>query len=38
VDLDSTLDEYFDTLAEQAFTILGYPADPDRALDELISY
>ncbi len=38
VDLQATLDEYFDTLADQAFTILGYPADPDRALDELINY
>ena len=38
VDLQTTLDEYFDTLADQAFTVLGYPADPDRALDELINY
>jgi hypothetical protein len=32
------LDEYFGMLAMQSFEILGYPADPDRLLDELVLY
>ncbi|MHC4550723.1 MAG: MJ1477/TM1410 family putative glycoside hydrolase [Planctomycetota bacterium] len=32
------LDEYFATLAAQSIEILGYPAAPDRLLDELILY
>ena len=37
--IDSSLFvEYFDTLAMQSFEILGYPAHPDRLLDELIEY
>jgi cysteinyl-tRNA synthetase len=32
------LDEYFDTLNGLDFEILGYPADPDRLLDELVLY
>jgi len=32
------LEKYFDTLDTRPFTILGYPADPDRELDELILY
>ena len=32
------LDEYFGTLAMQSFEILGYPANPDRLLAELILY
>jgi cysteinyl-tRNA synthetase len=32
------LDEYFGMLAMQSFEILGYPAGPDRPLDELILY
>jgi cysteinyl-tRNA synthetase len=30
--------EYFDMIAAQDFEILGYPADPDALLDELILY
>lgn len=32
------LDECFDTLAGLDFEVLGYPADPDRLLDELVVY
>jgi cysteinyl-tRNA synthetase len=32
------LDEYFATLAMQSMEILGYPAAPDRLLDELVLY
>ncbi|MHC4974360.1 MAG: MJ1477/TM1410 family putative glycoside hydrolase [Planctomycetota bacterium] len=32
------LDEYFGMLAMQSFEVIGYPADPDRLLDELIIY
>ena len=32
------LTEFFDTLADQTIEILGYPAAPDRLLDELILY
>ncbi len=32
------LTEFFDTLADQTIGILGYPAAPDRLLDELILY
>ena len=32
------LDEYFGMLAMQPFEIVGYPADPDRLLDELVLY
>jgi cysteinyl-tRNA synthetase len=31
-------EEYFDTLAASSLDIVGYPADPDRMLDELILY
>lgn len=34
----SLLDEYFGTLADQEIEILGYPADPDQSLDELVTY
>ncbi|MHC4933743.1 MAG: MJ1477/TM1410 family putative glycoside hydrolase [Planctomycetota bacterium] len=34
----SLIDEYFGILAQQSAEMIGYPADPDRLLDELVLY